>query len=57
MQISNRCICKYCLGCVAMDTKEFIPKMSCAGFVPAYADWKEKYYAELSKKGFGKQDY
>lgn len=50
-QIENKFICKYCLGCVAEETEEFKPKMSCKDFAPAYDNWQERYYKELKKIG------
>ena len=46
-EIKNNYICFYCLGCVSEENHNFIPKRICKNFVPAYANWQEKYYKAL----------
>ena len=48
-ELRNNYICYYCLGCVIEELDNFIPKMNCPNFVPAYSDWQERYYKALKE--------
>lgn len=49
-QLEDKYICKYCWGCVAEELENFKPKMNCKNFMPAYADWQERYYKSLKEE-------
>ena len=49
-QLKNNYICYYCLGCLAEEMDNFMPKRNCKNFIPAYTDWQEIYYKSLKEE-------
>ena len=46
-QIDTKYICKYCIGCNAEESDNFLPRYNCKNFVPGYENWAELRRKEL----------
>lgn len=49
-QLKNNNLCRFCLGCNALEDKEFQPKIRCKNFIPGIENWYEKYREAIIKE-------
>lgn len=49
-QFKNSNLCRFCLGCTALENNEFQPKIRCKNFIPGVENWYEKYREAIIKE-------